>query len=183
MSSLDWLLQRLTRLVATATTALEAEYPNGVGDWQQEVKRQLARYHAAAMLAGNGAATLSPEARVKVTTDLATQLKFLDKFAVEIQDSETWQRGWNARAEMYAESIKAPYWRGAVKMLALPAMPADGTTQCLTRCRCSWDITQLDGDGNYDCTWLMSAIEHCQTCRQRALDWAPLRVRDGVVQI
>ena len=68
-------------------------------------------------------------------------------------------------------------------MLPLPAMPGDGTSQCLTRCRCSWDITKLEGDGNYDCTWVMSDAEHCQTCRQRATDWAPLRVREGIVQL
>lgn len=180
---LAWLLDRLTTLVTTATTALEAQYPNGIGDWQQEVSRQLARYHAAAMLAASNVATLTPEMATAVTTDLATQLRFLDKFALVMQDGAEWQAGWGARAQMYALSIKSPYWRGAVKMLALPAMPGDGTSTCLTRCRCSWDVQQLEGDGNYDAYWLLSASETCQTCKQRALDWAPLRVREGVVQL
>lgn len=180
---LAWLLDRLSRLVATATDSLEAAYPDGVAAWQQEVSRQLARYHAAAILAGSGVDTLTPAMHTAVTADLATQLKFLGKFGLVLQDGDTWQSGWNARAQMYAESIKAPYWRGAVKMLALPAMPGDGTTQCLTNCDCSWDIVQLEGDGNYDCTWAMGDVEHCQGCKQRAADWAPLRVRDGVVQV
>lgn len=180
---LEWLIARLSRLIAAATDALEHEYPGGARAWEQEVSRQLARYHAAAMLAGSGAATLTPAMTTIVTRDLATQLSFLRKFGVTIQDGQQWQAGWNARAQMYAESIKTPYWRGATKMLPLPAMPGDGTSQCLTRCRCSWDITQLEGDNNYDCYWLLSATETCQTCKQRALDWAPLRVREGVVQI
>lgn len=180
---LQWLLQRLSRLVTTATDSLEADYPGGVAAWQQEVSRQLARYHAAAMLAGAGVETLTGAMRTAVTADLATQLKFLKQFAIVLQDGERWQAGWNARAQMYAESIKAPYWKGAVKMLALPAMPGDGTSTCLTRCRCAWDVTQLEGEGNYDCTWLMSAAEDCQVCKQRSLDWAPLRVRDGEVQL
>lgn len=180
---LDWLLQRLARLVTAATDSLEAQYPDGVQAWQQEVARQLARYHGAAMLAGAGVETLTPAMTTAVTTDLATQLRFLKKFALVIQSGEQWQSGWNSRAQMYAESIKAPYWRGAVKMLALPAMPGDGTSTCLTRCRCAWDVTPLEGDGNYDCTWLMSAAEDCQICAQRSLDWAPLRVREGVVQL
>lgn len=182
-SPLTWLLSRLSRLVVTATGALEADYPAGVAAWQQEVSRQLARYHAAAMLAGAGVETLTPAMTTAVTTDLATQLRFLGKFAIEVQGGDQWQAGWNARAQMYAESIKAPYWRGAVKMLSLPAMPGDGTSTCLTRCRCAWDVNELEGDGNYDCTWLLSAAEDCQVCKQRALDWAPLRVRDGVVQV
>lgn len=180
---LDWLMGRLSRLVTTATDALAREYPGGVAAWEQEVGRQLARYHGAAMLAGSNAATLTPAMRTAVTRDLATQLAFLRKFGITIASGARWERSWNARAQMYAESIKAPYWAGKVKLLPLPAMPGDGTSQCLTRCRCAWDITQLEGENNYDCTWVMSAVEHCQICRQRALDWAPLKVRDGVVQI
>lgn len=178
---LDWLMQRLSRLVATATDALEQSYPDGVAEWEQEVARQLARYHGAAMLAGAGVEALTPAMTTAITRDLATQLHFLRKFGIAIQDGAQWERGWNARAQMYAESIKSPYWQGKVKMLPLPAMPGDGTSQCLTRCHCAWDISEVDG--GYDCTWVMSAAEHCQTCKQRAADWAPLRVRDGVVQV
>jgi hypothetical protein len=53
----------------------------------------------------------------------------------------------------------------------------------LTHCHCAWDVVQLEGDGNYDCTWVMSAVEHCQQCKQRSLDWAPLKVRGGIVQL
>jgi len=182
MSSLDWLTERLLRLVAEATGALETD-PTDVQAWQDEISRQLARYHAASYLAGSGTDTLTGPARTAVLSDLATQLKFLGKFGIEIQEAQEWQAGWNARAAMYARSIATPYWRGATKMLPLPAMPADGTTQCLTNCKCSWSVVALDGDGNYDCTWQMSDVEHCQTCKQRASDWAPLRVREGVVQL
>lgn len=182
MSSLDWLVGRLLRLVATATDALEAD-PAAVAAWQEELSRQLARYHGAAYLAGSGDATLAGPARTAVLTDLATQLKFLAKFGLEIQGAKEWQAGWNSRAAMYAKSIAAPYWRGKTRMLPLPAMPADGTTQCLTNCKCAWDIQELDGENNYDCTWQMSDVEHCQTCRQRAADWAPLRIRSGEVQL
>ncbi len=183
-SSLEWLLSRLTRLIGAATDALERSYPNGVAAWEQEIGRQLARYHGAAMLAGANVASLTPAMRTAVTRLLATQLKFLEKFGISIQSGKQWERGWNARAAMYAQSIKAPYWQGKVKMLPLPAMPGDGSTQCLTHCLCYWEIDQLDGDGNYDCYWRMGATEeHCQTCPQRAAEWAPLRIRDGVVQI
>lgn len=182
-SALAWLLARLTRLVQAATDALEASYPNGVADWQQEIARQLARYHAASMLAGAGVDTLSKPQTAAVTSDLATHLHFLDRFGVVVRDGKQWDRGWNARAEMYAQSIKTPYWRGRTKMLPLPAMPADGTSQCLTNCLCSWDIEELDGDNNYDCYWRLSAAESCATCIQRGKDWSPLQVRGGVVQL
>lgn len=180
---LAWLLDRLAKLVRAATDALESEYPNGVQDWQAEVSRQLARYHAAALMSGANTATLSPEARVKVTADLATQLKFLEKFGVEVQSGAEWRAGWNSRAASYANSIKIPYWRGAVKMLPLPAMPAEGTN-CYGNCGCSWSISPINEDnGDYDATWIRGKDDSCGTCIQRERDWSPVRIRDGVLQI
>ena len=181
-NALAWLLDRLTRLIATATTALEQSYPDGVQAWQDEIARQLARYHAAALMAGANVDTLGGAARVKVTQDLATQLHFLSRFGVSMQSGAQWERGWNSRAAMYAGSIAVPYWRGATKLLPLPAMPCDGTSQCLTNCKCYWDVQQLDGDENYDATWKATAEESCQTCTQRARDWG-IKIREGVLQV
>lgn len=179
--ALDRLIRRLSLLIGTATTELEQD-TSRADDWYDEVARQLTRYHTAAYLAGAETQELIDAARRAINADVRTQLKFLAKFKVEIQDAEQWQAGWNARAEMYARSIQTPYWRGVTKLLPLPAMPGDGTSQCLTNCKCIWDIEQLDGENNYDCYWRVSPVEHCQTCRQRGGEWAPLKIRAGEVQ-
>lgn len=179
---LDRLVRRLRLLIGAATRTLERD-PSQAERWQEEVSRQLERYHTAAYLAGADTQSLSPAARAAVTADLKTQLGFLSQFALEIQEAAEWQNGWNARAEMYARSIQTPYWRGVTKLLPLPAMPGDGTSQCLTNCKCGWAIEQLDGEDNYDCYWRMGATErHCQTCPERAQEWAPLRIRRGELQ-
>jgi hypothetical protein len=177
--ALDRLVRRLSLLIGTATSALERD-PSQVDDWRDEIARQITRYSTAAYLAGADARDVSPAARAAVQSDIKTQLKFLDQFAVEIQDAAEWKAGWNNRAEMYARSIQTPYWRGATHMLPLPAMPGDGTTACLTNCKCSWRVDELDGDNNYDAYWVYGATErHCQGCQQRATEWAPLQIRDG----
>lgn len=181
-AELDWLLRRLTLLIQSATDALEADYPAGVEAWEQEVSRQLARYHGAAMLAGSGADALTPAMRTAVTRDLAAQLDFLARFGLVIQEAGAWEAGWKARAAMYARSIQVPYWRGATRMLPLPAMPAEGT-QCLVNCKCSWDVVTLDGDNNYDAYWRRGADDSCQTCVQRELTWSPVRIRGGELVI
>lgn len=179
--ALDRLVRRLSLLIGTATRTLESN-PARIDDWQQEVSRQLERYHTAAYLAGADTQNLSAAARAAVGRDLATQLSFLAQFAVEIQEATEWQAGWNARAEMYARSIQTPYWRGVTRLLPLPAMPGDGSSQCLTNCGCGWVIVQLDGDGNYDCTWRRGKKDTCQTCMQRSEEWAPLQIRGGELQ-
>ncbi len=106
------------------------------------------------------------------------QLEYLAAFRDEIQGA-AWQPGWAARAQMYADSITNPYWSGKTRGWALPAMPGDGTTQCLTHCKCAWEIETLAGDGNADAYWRLGAAEHCQTCTQRAHEWSPLQIRGG----
>lgn len=180
--ALDRLIRRLSLLIGAATTALEQDMGQA-DDWYDEIARQLTRYHTAAYLAGASTQELTDAARRVVNADVQTQLKFLNLFKIEVQDAAEWQAGWNARAEMYARSIQTPYWRGATKLLPLPAMPGDGTTACLSNCRCAWDVQELDGENNYDCYWRYGATErHCQGCRQRASEWAPLQIRAGEVQ-
>lgn len=176
--SLERLLQMLSAEVADYTVDLEQQ-GRTVEQWQQDMEAALTRYHLAAYMTGQGSAVLTPQGQATVQALVTAQLEFLDNFALVIKDGSEWQRGWNARAEMYAESIKVPYWRGATKLLPLPAMPAEGT-QCRTRCRCLWDVQELDAEaGDWDAYWIRGSGDSCQTCVQRAGDWAPIRIRGG----
>lgn len=174
-SQLDRLTARLSSLIAAATDALE-RYPDRADEWYDEVARQLHRYTLAAYVSGQGGGE-PPRDAVQAYTQ--AQLEFLAAFRDEIKASTEWQNGWAARAQMYAESIKAPWWAGNTRDWPLPAMPGDGTTQCLTRCRCSWRIDELEGDGNADAYWVVSEGERCQTCIERGTQWAPLQIRNG----
>lgn len=181
--ALPWLIDRLTRLIGASTDALEAEYPAGVSAWQQELSRQLARYTAASYMAGADVDDLDDAGTAQVQQDLAIQLKFLGNFETAVRDGKRWQNGWNARAAMYAQSIKTPYWHGRTRMLPLPAMPAEGT-QCRTYCGCYWEVVTVDEEkGHYDAYWRRGKDDSCQTCRQRAADWSPLQIRGGVLQL
>lgn len=176
--------KRLIALFLVELQRLMAGLDDGaqtVAAWRQEFAAALARYHTAALLIGQGATTVTPAGRRWLAATVQAQIGFLDQFAVEIQDTDTFMAGWRARAAMYAQGIGASYWRGQTKFLPLPAMPKDGTTQCLTNCGCEWQIDQLDGDGNYDCYWRLGKDDTCQTCAQRARDWAPYKIRNGEV--
>lgn len=180
----------LQRLINQLKAEIEAMTRDLEGDqitpihWQREMERALARYHQAAVMAGNGRPTMNDAQREFVRETVKAQLDWLNKFTVQIQDEREWQRGWNARAAMYAGSIVTPYWKGRTKVLPLPAMPAEGT-QCLSRCRCSWEIVEVDADtGDYDCYWRVNPrAESCQTCLERAARWSPVQIRGGVLQL
>lgn len=120
-----------------------------------------------------------PDPLMKVIQhNVSIQLGFLKRFKYEIVNESEFKPGWLTRAETYASAIKIPYWRGKTKVLPLPAMPAQGT-QCLTNCGCEWDIQPIHKGRHivgYKCYWVRGKNDSCQTCTQRARDWAPLYI-------
>jgi hypothetical protein len=173
----------IRRFEAELTTIMDtlASGELSVIDWQLQFEALIARYSAAAMMSGFGSSVLSETALRALGADVAVQFGFLDGFTLAVQDADEFSAAWRARADMYAKSIKAPYWRGKTRMIPLPAMPAEGT-QCRTNCGCSWDIRTVNEEqGDYDCYWTRGKDDSCQTCIQRERDWSPLRVRGGVL--
>jgi hypothetical protein len=162
--------------------ALMAALERGVitpAEWAAQFGELLATYHQAALLTAGQPMT---DAAAKwLITNVGTQLQFLHSFQLVVQDAAEFEPGWRARAQMYGEAIGASYEAGRTRLLPLPSLPRDGTTQCLTNCGCTWDIRQLDGDGNYDCYWRRGKDDSCSTCLARERLWAPLRIRGGRV--
>lgn len=177
---LDRLIARLSSLVGAATTALERD-PSRADAWYDEVARQIRRYSLAAYISGSGQKAPTDAGDKIIAAYVATQLDFLAAFRDEMKAASEWQAAWGPRAQMYAQSIKAPWWSGATRGWPLPAMPGDGTSQCLTHCGCAWDVQELDGEGNADAYWRRAKSDSCQTCVEREAQWSPLRIREGVL--
>jgi hypothetical protein len=156
-----------------------------VDEWYAEMERIITEQHFTAAMMGEGSTTLSPSVIATVLAAVAIQRRYLTAFADELRAAQATQGQlplFDARARMYAESAGASYWAARYREWPLPAMPGDGTTQCLTNCRCRWEIDER-GNDNADCYWELGVAEHCQTCIERARLWNPLKVRDGVVQL
>ena len=84
-----------------------------------------------------------------------------------------------ARLSMYINSANEALWKALTRDLGfdLPAYPGDGSTECLTNCKCEWDIVELPGIG-YDCYWVVEhEAENCDDCIGRGVDWKPWRYR------
>src|SRR3972149_2402591 len=179
--SIDDVLNELIAKLGAEIQVLMDDYAAKVislDEWHEKFKALLARYHSAAFMAASGSDFLNQVERRLVDLYVGTQMEFLDNFADAMGAEEEFKPAWRSRALMYAQAIKAPYWAASAEALPLPAMPGDGTSICLTRCRCHWEITVLDeARGDYDCFWELSPVEHCQTCIERAKAWKPLQIR------
>jgi hypothetical protein len=88
------------------------------------------------------------------------------------------------RAAMYAGIITTVYWLTHTRAIGLPQLPAmpGVRTSCLSNCLCSWRITELAGNGNWDCDWMLQPADHCPQCLRRNQVFSPLRIRRGIIQ-
>ena len=117
---------------------------------------------------------------------LRKQYSYLDRFAGEIADGkyldefgELTDQGLNAisnRLGLYVKSSTAAYERGKTLGMGcpeLPAYPGDGNSECLTNCRCTWDIVEFPD--RWEATWRELGDEGtCDTCDYRGSTWNPL---------
>jgi hypothetical protein len=119
-AALERLITKLTSDIQATTNDL-ADGTTDVDVWRDQMAQALTTFHGAAYLAGARQTTLDELARKRIAGDVRVQLQYLDNFALEIQNADEFEQGWQARAESYADSIKIPYWAGRTKVLPLPS--------------------------------------------------------------
>lgn len=155
--------------------------------WRDRMGDLLARYHVAALMVGMGQTAVPTDGIALLAGNIANQFGYLDNFATEVAAAEAFRSAWRARAQMYVNSAGAEFWEGYVyrqagRFLPLPAVPKDGTSICLSNCRCGLRIVVVDAErGDYDVYWELNPAEHCQTCIERAAQWNPLQIRGGML--
>lgn len=148
-------------------------------EWHNQHAEVILAGYLAAYREGKGADLNDADRRAALRL-AAKQMPYLNKFLDELEETG-WQDRYAARTAMYAESVKQAYYVGLSFGLELPAMPGDGTTKCLSNCKCSWKIVWEDQE-NLDARayWRLGKAEHCPDCRRRSRQWSPLRFREGV---
>jgi hypothetical protein len=108
---------------------------------------------------------------------LGNQYRYLDNFAEQIARGELSTAQIQMRSRMYVDSATQAFERGrgrAMGVPELPAYPGDGSTQCKSNCKCSWQI--VEAEATWDCTWKLGIAEHCPDCVDRASRWAPYQI-------
>lgn len=110
----------------------------------------------------------------RVHQRINAQQRYLHRFMQQVAAGEKSLAQARYQASLYAEAASATYEeaRAAAYGLILPAYPGDGTTECLTNCRCRWEI--VDTGDAWRCFWRLARAEHCATCVTRAATWNPL---------
>jgi len=162
-----------------------------VQDWQGLMRDEIKKQYINQYLVGRGGLNQMTQRDWGIIgRALRDQYRFLDGFAADVAAGKLSPAQIQARARMYVDAAHVALERGraeAFGMPTLPAYPGDGQTQCLTNCRCNWDIQEVrDEDGNvigWNATWVLDPHKqevHCPDCPNNAAVWNHLFVPAGM---
>jgi len=175
--------RRLIQRIDTLSNRLETGEIT-LDEWERLMGEVIAEGAGQAFRGGKESRSATdPETRI-INRFIEEQLAFLSNFKDDINDAGEFLPRFFSRAQMYGTATTTPYSMGDVvkqagRPLALPSMPAEGTI-CHTNCGCRWEIETINFDNvDYDAYWRLGKNDNCQTCVQRAQDWAPVRIRGG----
>lgn len=177
---------RIAALLARDIAAITRELLDGgaVANWERRMVEAIARGHAAAAIAGEAergivgrgraalAKWLGERALPKATQDeikraVAGQAPYLRNFAADVAAGRLSDAQIAARAGLYAGATRATWGKARWSGAGLPAMPGDGSSECLTQCGCAWAYR----DGAY--YWERGKNDSCPTCISREARWRP----------
>jgi hypothetical protein len=178
----DRIAALLARDIATITRALRDG--GTVAQWERAMQDAIARGHVAAAIAGEaergiigrgraalatwlGARVLPAAVRQAITDAVARQLSYLRQFAADIATGRLSDAQIAARAGLYAGAVRATWGAARHAGAGLPAMPGDGSSECLTQCGCAW----VERPNGY--YWERGKDASCPTCLSREAQWAP----------
>jgi hypothetical protein len=146
-------------------------------EWNTKMREELkAEYIRQQTFGRGGRDQMASEDWGSVGGQLSNQYRQLRETMLLFPDATEEQiRAWS---EQYVAAARQAYERGhtrsqGIPFGALPAMPGDGTTVCVSGCRCTWRFIHLED--RIEAFWgLEPGAEHCVTCLERASNWNPL---------
>jgi hypothetical protein len=166
-------INKLQDLVTESAGDIAVRYASDPARFVREMEAVITRAHTAATVGAIKDRTrvdvrgLSRAERADLNAAILAQRPYLMRFAEDMRSGDLTEEQIRRRAELYAGPVRATYSK--TRWPNLPAHPADGSTECLAFCKCSW---RQEEDGMH---WMLGASEHCGTCSSRASNWAPYR--------
>jgi hypothetical protein len=166
-------LARDTETLARRLTGGDLSLPA----WEKLMQRQVKDAHTVQWAFGRGGRNVMTERdREDLAALVRGQWQYLRGFSEAIAGGTLSEAQIVARANLYPAASVQAYERGRASAwdVILPAHPSDGSTQCMTNCRCAWSLRERESDHAVLATWRLGSAEHCADCTRRARQWAPL---------
>lgn len=156
-----------------------------IDQWQRRMTDTINQSNLAGRaLSVNGTDNLTRADLRAVERANETQAQYLAAFRRELEAGNLSNAQALARSSLYSTSSTPIFENGYTEAIGLPPLPATPGvgSACRSNCLCSWRIEPLEGNGNWDCYWVLSKAEHCQNCIARSFSFNPLQIRNGIIQ-
>lgn len=151
-----------------------------IQQWEREMRILLRdTYRAMYELAIGGSGNMTQADYGRLGGILQEQYRYLHNFAADIAAGRLSPLQAMNRARMYIESATQAFERAQAASygITLPQYPGDGGTQCLSNCRCHWEIRSRKKE--YACYWRLGQAEHCPGCLEASKIYNPYIVLKG----
>jgi hypothetical protein len=149
----------------------------GPDAWERGVRSHVRLVNTAQYLFGRGGRNAMTEDDTAALAEIVRdQWTYLGRFADDVARGTMSEAQIRARSILYVNAARGAYARGRTATyagLVLPVQPGEDSI-CLVNCQCSWVIKETAD--TWECTWTLTSGENCETCRERADQWAPLRI-------
>lgn len=144
-----------------------------IGKWEESMKAAIRGLHTSvATIQKGGWDTMTWSDWGKIGNPVKQQYQYLHEFAksIETKRDTISLASIEARAKMYGNATAAT---GDIVSVdsdirsKLPWMPRDGSTICLTNCKCHWELTIISKTKQWQMVqaiWRLTPAEHCETC-------------------
>jgi hypothetical protein len=156
-----------------------------LGQWEEQMKTMVKELHTSTATIGKGGwENMTQSDWGRAGAEIRAQYRYLHGFAEKVAtDSDTMSlKAIQARAHMYGNASKytavlmqAGDLSGGTKRHPtgfdkLPFLPGDGSSECITNCKCQWVLTVVDKTKTVQliqAVWVLGDAEHCKTCIER----------------
>ena len=160
-------------------------------EWEERMAQEIKGLHLSSYVTGESGRwdALTERDYTAIGEEVSRQQTFLRRWRNELAEQQATgdveAEKVISRAKRYGQAASVSFEKGhgaenGLPPGVLPAYPGDGTTQCLTGCKCRWEIRLISRErGDADCNWALGPAKHCETCLRRARSWLGLRIRGG----
>ena len=145
-----------------------------IQEWVGEMRTLIKdTYRALYELAVGGRDNMTQSDYGRLGGILQEQYRYLDGFAQDLADGKLTLGQAQYRARMYIESATQAFERAKAASfgITLPQYPGDGSTPCLSNCRCEWEIKESKTE--WLCYWRLGQAEHCPGCLEASQIYKP----------
>ncbi len=150
------------------------------GEARNLVKREYIRQY---VLGRGGRDSMTQRDWGIVGRQLRDQYAYLNNFTQQISNGayEGFPDALNNRLGLYFDSARQAFNRAELEVRGLPAMPqvpGDGQTACMTRCKCNLEFVRTAT--SWLIYWRLNAsAKHCPDCLGLSSAWSPLIFEGG----